>query len=91
MGGLLGGSAGRPKDRRIKVLEMYGLIETGRPRDGSRRSDSAGVAIFICGRGTTIRCLDDAVKSYYAAVALVATTIGQDFSDGKIVISQALV
>ena len=49
------------------------------------------MAISICGRGPHDSLPDDAVKSYYAAVALVATTIGQDFSDGKIVISQALV
>ena len=56
----------------------------GRPRDGSRRSDSAGVAISTCGRGDHDSLPDDAVKSYYAAVALVTTTIGQDFSDGLI-------
>jgi hypothetical protein len=33
----------------------------------------------------------DAIRSYHAAVALVATTIGQEFSDGKVVISQPLV
>jgi hypothetical protein len=33
----------------------------------------------------------DARKSYHAAVALVATVIGQDFSDGKIVINPRLV
>ena len=39
MGGLLGGSAGRPEDRRIKVLEMYGLIDdfVERYLDGAER------------------------------------------------------
>lgn len=33
----------------------------------------------------------DAIKSYHAAVALVAMTIGQEFREGKIVINQPLV
>ena len=78
------------QEQSINVLEACGLI------DGAAK-----------GRFETIRKIrnrhlhlwsqdhhslpGDAVKSYHAAVALVATIIGQDFSDGKIVIGQELV
>ena len=90
VGGLLGGSAGRPEDRRIKVLEMYGLIDgAAKGRFETIRQRRRGYLHPLLRDHDSLP--DDAVKSYYAAVALVATTIGQDFSDGKIVISQALV
>ena len=90
MGGLLWGSAGRPEDRRIKVLEMYGLIDgAAKGRFETIRQRRRGYLHLWSRDHDSLP--DDAVKSYYAAVALVATTIGQDFSDGKIVISQALV
>ena len=78
------------QDRRIKVLEMYGLIDgAAKGRFETIRQRRRGYLHLWSRDHDSLP--DDAVKSYYAAVALVATTIGQDFSDGKIVISQALV
>lgn len=78
------------QERRIQVLSTYGLI------------DSAARGRFDTAKEIRRRYLHlwsqdhdslpgDAVKSYYAAVALVATAIGQDVSDGKIVINSRLV
>ena len=82
-----GGSAGRPEDRRIKVLEMYGLIDgAAKGRFETIRQRRRGYLHLWSRDHDSLP--DDAVKSYYAAVALVATTIGQDFSDGKIVMAR---
>lgn len=78
------------QERRLQVLSAHGLI------------DAAARGRFETIKETRRRYLHlwsqehdslpaDAVKSYHAAVALVATVIGQDFQDGKIVINHRLV
>jgi len=78
------------QDRRIQILLAYDLI------------DQAAFGRFETTKAIRRRYLhlwsqdhdmlpNDAVKAYYAAVDLVATAIGQDMSDGKIVINSRLV
>jgi hypothetical protein len=78
------------QEQRIKVLAAYGLIDDatkGRfetPKDIRRRY----LHLWSQDHDSLPR---DAVKAYYAAVALVATLIGQDVQDGKIVVNNRLV
>ena len=78
------------QERRIQVLSVYGLIDEatkGRfetPKDIRRRY----LHLWSQDHDSLPR---DAVKTYYAAVALVVAVIGQDVSDGKIVINHRLV
>jgi hypothetical protein len=78
------------QERRIQVLSAYGLIDEstkGRfetPKDIRRRY----LHLWSQDHESLPR---DAVKAYYAAVALVATVIGQDVQDGRIVINNKLV
>lgn len=78
------------QERRIQVLSAYGLIDEPTkarfetPREIRRR--------YLHLWSQDHQSLPpDAVKAYYAAVALVVAVIGQDISDGKIVINQRLV
>ena len=78
------------QERCIKVLETYGLIDLEAKEwfDTIREIRRRYLHLWSQDHDSLP---GDAVKSYHAAVALVATIIGQDFSDGKIVISQELV
>ena len=78
------------QEQSIKVLEACGLIDgAAKERFETIRKIRRGYLHLWSQDHHSLP--GDAVKSYHAAVALVATIIGQDFSDGKIVISQELV
>ena len=78
------------QEQSIKVLEACGLIDgAAKERFETIRKIRRGYLHLWSQDHHSLP--GDAIKSYHAAVALVATIIGQDFSDGKIVISQELV
>jgi hypothetical protein len=78
------------QERRIQVLSAYGLIDDqARGRFDTIRETRRGYLHLWSQDHESLP--NDAVKSYYAAVALVATTTGQEFRDGKIVIHERLV
>lgn len=78
------------QDRRLQVLSTYGLIDSAaRGRFNTIRETRRGYLHLWSQDHDSLP--GDAIKSYHAAVALVATVIGQDFSDGKIVINPRLV
>lgn len=78
------------QERRLQVLVAYGLIDASTKDrfDAIKETRRGYLHLWSQDHDALPK---DAIKSYHAAVALVATTIGQDFSDGKIVINQALV
>ena len=77
-------------DRRLHVLFAYGLLDAAaKGRFETIKQTRRGYLHLWSQDHDALP--GDATKSYYAAVALVATTIGQDFRDGKIVINQPLV
>ena len=78
------------QERCIKVLETYGLIDLEAKEWFDTIKEIRRRYLHLWSQDHD-SLPGDAVKSYHAAVALVATIIGQDFSDGKIVISQELV
>ena len=78
------------QERRLQVLSAYGLIDAvARGRFNTIRETRRGYLHLWSQDHDSLP--GDAIKSYHAAVALVATTIGQEFRDGKVVISQPLV
>ena len=78
------------QERRLQVLATYGLIDAaGRGRFSTIRETRRGYLHLWSQDHDSLP--GDAIKSYHAAVALVATVIGQDFSDGKVVINARLV
>jgi hypothetical protein len=78
------------QERRLQVLFAYGLIDAAaKGRFDTIKETRRGYLHLWSQDHESLP--KDAIKSYHAAVALVATTIGQDFRDGKIVISQPLV
>jgi hypothetical protein len=78
------------QERRLQVLAAYGLIDAAaKGRFETIKETRRGyLHLWSQDHDSLPR---DAIKSYHAAVALVATTIGQEFRDGKIVINQPLV
>ena len=78
------------QERRLQVLWAYGLIDAAaRGRFDTIKETRRGyLHLWSQDHDSLPR---DAIKSYHAAVALVATTIGQEFREGKIVINQPLV
>jgi hypothetical protein len=78
------------QERRLHVLAAYGLIDAAaKGRFETIKETRRGyLHLWSQDHDSLPR---DAIKSYHAAVALVATTIGQEFRDGKIVINQPLV
>jgi hypothetical protein len=78
------------QERRLQVLAAYGLIDAAtKGRFDTIKETRRGYLHLWSQDHESLP--KDAIKSYHAAVALVATTIGQDFRDGKIVINQAFV
>jgi hypothetical protein len=78
------------QERRLQVLAAYGLIDAAtKGRFDTIKETRRGYLHLWSQDHESLP--KDAITSYHAAVALVATTIGQDFQDGKIVINQPLV
>lgn len=78
------------QERRVRVLSSFGLIDSSAEgRFNTIRETRRGYLHLWSQDHDSLP--GDARKSYHAAVALVATVIGQDFSDGKIVINPRLV
>lgn len=78
------------QERRVHVLVAYGLLDTAaKARFDTIRHTRRGYLHLWSQYHDALP--GDAIRSYHAAVELVATTIGQEFRDGKIVINQALV
>jgi len=78
------------QERRLQVLSAYGLIDAAaRGRFDIIKETRRGYLHLWSQDHDSLP--GDAIKSYHAAVALVATTIGQEFREGKIVINQPLV
>lgn len=78
------------QERRVRVLSSFGLIDSvAEGRFNTIRETRRGYLHLWSQDHDSLP--GDARKSYHAAVALVATVIGQDFSDGKIVINPRLV
>jgi hypothetical protein len=78
------------QERRLQVLAAYGLLDAAaKGRFETIRQTRRGYLHLWSQDHEALP--GDAIKSYHAAVALVATTLGQDFRDGKVVINQPLV
>ena len=78
------------QERRLQVLAAYGLIDPAtKGRFETIKETRRGYLHLWSQDHDSLP--GDAIKSYHAAVALVATIIGQDFRGGKIVINQSLV
>jgi len=78
------------QDKRVKALAAFGLVDkTAQGRFHTIREARRGYLHLWSQDHETLP--GDARKSYHAAVALVATVIGQDVSEGKIVINPRLV
>lgn len=78
------------QEGRLQVLSAYGLLDaTSKGRFDTISQTRRGYLHLWSQDHEALP--GDATKSYHAAVALVATTIGQEFRDGKIVINQPLV
>ena len=78
------------QEQSIKVLKACGLID-GAAKERFETIKTIRKNYLHLWSQNHHSLPDDAVKSYRAAEALVVTIIGQDFSNGKIVISQELV
>jgi|SRR5437867_2567681 len=88
---LFGGAFERlSQERRVQVLATYRLIDAaaGGRFNTIRETRRGYLHLWSQDHDSLPR---DAIKSYHAAVALVATVIGQDFTEGKIIINPRLV
>jgi hypothetical protein len=82
--------ASRYPERRVQVLTTYGLIDAaaGGRFNTIRETRRGYLHLWSQDHDSLPR---DAIKGYHAAVALVATVIGQDFTEGKIIVNPRLV
>jgi hypothetical protein len=78
------------QERRVQVLVAYGLIDPAARGRFDTTKEIRRRYLHLWSQDHE-SLPGDAVKAYYAAVALVASAIGQDVSDGKIVINHRLV
>ena len=86
---------GRPfeklgQDRRVRILKAYGIIasDVARDFDTIRLTRRQYLHFWSHDHG---RLPEDAVRCFHAAIRLVIKAIGQDFSDGKLMLNPALV
>jgi hypothetical protein len=78
------------QDRRIRILRAYAVATEDILKQFGMIKDIRRKYLHLWSQDHE-SLPEDAVKSFHAAVLLVAATIGQDFRDGKLVLNQRLV